>query len=180
MALQLIGAGLFDNSPLRLTSASASVQDKLRYSFEHKSFPGDRILAAPSEQVNDERGGLAPVSAITVVGFLPKGETCVPAKDTYAVHRGNLHDRGDEAMIEKILDITTKDGAMETFICHPERNGPSPAIFFLMDAYGVREELKDMARRLAARCGRLLRAFAQSLLPRRPGYDLWSRGAARR
>ena len=38
-------------------------------------------------------------------------------------------------MIEKTLDITTKDGEMETFICHPERNGPSPAIFFLvMDA----------------------------------------------
>jgi carboxymethylenebutenolidase len=51
-------------------------------------------------------------------------------------------------MIEKTLDITTKDGAMETFICHPERNVPSPAVFFLMDAHGVREELKDMARRL--------------------------------
>jgi carboxymethylenebutenolidase len=51
-------------------------------------------------------------------------------------------------MIEKTPDIITKDGAMETFICHPERNGPSPAVFFLMDAHGVREELKDMARRL--------------------------------
>ena len=51
-------------------------------------------------------------------------------------------------MIEKTLVITTKDGAMEIFICHPERNGPSPAVFFLMDAHGVREELKDMARRL--------------------------------
>src|ERR1700737_139341 len=39
---------------------------------------------------------------------------------------------------------------METFICHPERNGPSPAVFLLMDAHGIREELKDMARRLAA------------------------------
>jgi carboxymethylenebutenolidase len=29
-----------------------------------------------------------------------------------------------------------------------ERNGPSPAVLFLMDAYGIREELKDMARRL--------------------------------
>src|ERR1700719_98790 len=37
---------------------------------------------------------------------------------------------------------------METFICHPERNGPSPAVFLLMDAHGIREELKDMARRL--------------------------------
>ena len=51
-------------------------------------------------------------------------------------------------MIEKTLDITTKDGEMETFTCHPERNGPSPAIFFLMDAHSIREELKDMARRL--------------------------------
>ena len=51
-------------------------------------------------------------------------------------------------MIEKTLDITTKDGEMETFVCHPERNGPSPAIFLLMDAHGIREELKDMARRL--------------------------------
>src|SRR6202045_251071 len=37
---------------------------------------------------------------------------------------------------------------METFICHPERNRRAPAVFFLMDAYGIREELKDMARRL--------------------------------
>jgi carboxymethylenebutenolidase len=51
-------------------------------------------------------------------------------------------------MIEKTLDITTKDGAMETFICHPERHGPFSAAFLLMDAHGVREELKDMARRL--------------------------------
>ncbi len=51
-------------------------------------------------------------------------------------------------MIEKTMDITTKDGEMETFICHPERNGPSPAVFLLMDAHGIREELKDMARRL--------------------------------
>ena len=32
-------------------------------------------------------------------------------------------------MIEKMPDITTKAGEMETFICHPERNGPSPAVF---------------------------------------------------
>src|SRR5271166_5699936 len=51
-------------------------------------------------------------------------------------------------MIEETLDITTKAGEMETFICHPERNGPSPAVFMLMDAHGIREELKNMARRL--------------------------------
>jgi hypothetical protein len=31
-------------------------------------------------------------------------------------------------MIEKPLDIKTEDGAIETFICHPERNGPFPAV----------------------------------------------------
>jgi carboxymethylenebutenolidase len=51
-------------------------------------------------------------------------------------------------MIEQTLDITTRDGAMETFVCHPERGGPFPAVFLLMDAHGVREELRDMARRL--------------------------------
>ena len=51
-------------------------------------------------------------------------------------------------MIEDIIDLPTKDGRMETFICRPERGGPHPAIFFLMDAPGIREELYDMARRL--------------------------------
>ena len=51
-------------------------------------------------------------------------------------------------MIEETLDIATKDGGMETFICHPERGGPHPAVLLLMDAPGVREELRDMARRL--------------------------------
>jgi carboxymethylenebutenolidase len=50
-------------------------------------------------------------------------------------------------MIEQTLDIATKDGAMETFICHPDR-GQHPAVFLLMDAPGIREELRDMARRL--------------------------------
>jgi carboxymethylenebutenolidase len=51
-------------------------------------------------------------------------------------------------MIEETLDIATPDGAMETFICHPERGGPFPPVLLLMDAHGVREELRDMARRL--------------------------------
>jgi carboxymethylenebutenolidase len=53
-------------------------------------------------------------------------------------------------MIEEICDITTRSGAMETFICHPERNVQHPPVLLLMDAPGVREELYDMARRLAA------------------------------
>ena len=52
-------------------------------------------------------------------------------------------------MIEQTLDIRTRDGAMETFIVHPERGFPHPAVLLLMDAPGIREELRDMARRLA-------------------------------
>ena len=53
-------------------------------------------------------------------------------------------------MIEQTLDIATRDGTMETFICHPERGGPHPVVLLLMDAPGVREELRDMARRLGS------------------------------
>lgn len=53
-------------------------------------------------------------------------------------------------MIERQLDIATNDGATTTFITHPEREGPHPVIVFLMDAPAIREELRDMARRMAA------------------------------
>src|SRR3989338_519540 len=53
------------------------------------------------------------------------------------------------SMIERQLDIPTKDGATTTFIVHPERGGPHPVILFFMDAPAIREELRDMARRLA-------------------------------
>lgn len=53
-------------------------------------------------------------------------------------------------MIEDIRDIVTRDGAMESFIVRPERGGPHPAVLMLMDAPGIREELYDMARRLAS------------------------------
>ncbi len=52
-------------------------------------------------------------------------------------------------MIERTIDIPTRDGATTTFIVHPERGGAHPAIFFYMDAPAIREELRDMARRFA-------------------------------
>jgi carboxymethylenebutenolidase len=51
-------------------------------------------------------------------------------------------------MIDQQLDIPTKDGKVTTFITHPERGGPHPIIIFYMDAPAIREELRDMARRL--------------------------------
>jgi len=52
-------------------------------------------------------------------------------------------------MIERQLDIATRDGNCTTFIVHPDRGGPHPVILFLMDAPAIREELRDMARRFA-------------------------------
>ena len=53
-------------------------------------------------------------------------------------------------MIEKHLDIPTADGAMNSFVVYPEEGGPHPVVLFYMDAPGKREELHDMARRIAA------------------------------
>jgi carboxymethylenebutenolidase len=53
-------------------------------------------------------------------------------------------------MIEQTVEIATKHGATTTFIVHPEREGPHPVVLFFMDAPAIREELRDMARRIAA------------------------------
>jgi carboxymethylenebutenolidase len=52
-------------------------------------------------------------------------------------------------MIEQTVEIPTKHGATTTFIAHPERDGPHPVVLFFMDAPAIREELRDMARRIA-------------------------------
>jgi carboxymethylenebutenolidase len=52
-------------------------------------------------------------------------------------------------MIERHIDIATADGQMNTFIVHPEEGGPCPVVLFYMDAPGKRQELHDMASRLA-------------------------------
>jgi carboxymethylenebutenolidase len=52
-------------------------------------------------------------------------------------------------MIEQTVEVPTKDGATTTFIVHPERGGPHPIVLFFMDAPAIREELRDMARRIA-------------------------------
>lgn len=53
-------------------------------------------------------------------------------------------------MIEREIDIPSADGAMNSFVVHPDEGGPFPVLLFYMDAPGWREELRDMARRLAA------------------------------
>ena len=52
-------------------------------------------------------------------------------------------------MIEQEIIVTTKHGNMPSFTVHPDGPGPYPAILFYMDAPGIREELRNMARRIA-------------------------------
>jgi len=53
------------------------------------------------------------------------------------------------AMIEKDVVITTKYGRMPSFAVCPDAPGQYPGIIFYMDAPGIREELRNMARRIA-------------------------------
>lgn len=52
-------------------------------------------------------------------------------------------------MNERDFDVTTKQGVMPAFAAWPDGGGQVPAVLFLMDAPGFREELKNMARRIA-------------------------------
>ena len=51
-------------------------------------------------------------------------------------------------MNERIIEIATADGRMETFVTHPEQGGPFAPVVLYMDIWGVREELYDLARRI--------------------------------
>lgn len=51
-------------------------------------------------------------------------------------------------MKEYNVSISAAGGEVDAFVCHPEEGGPHPAIILYMDAPGIREELRDMARRI--------------------------------
>ena len=51
-------------------------------------------------------------------------------------------------MRERFVDVETPSGRMETFVTHPEQDGPFPAVIIYMDIWGVREELFEIARRV--------------------------------
>ncbi len=52
-------------------------------------------------------------------------------------------------MQESHLDLTTPDGEMPTWVTRPDGDGPYPVVLFLMDAPGMRDEIRHMASRLA-------------------------------
>jgi carboxymethylenebutenolidase len=53
-------------------------------------------------------------------------------------------------MRESQIDIVTRDGTMQTRMFDPEQGERAPLVVFYMDAFGVRESLAGMARRIAA------------------------------
>jgi len=52
-------------------------------------------------------------------------------------------------MIEAMVEVPTDDGRMDAFVVHPDEGGPFPSVLVLMDIWGLREELFDVARRIA-------------------------------
>src|SRR5690348_16398485 len=56
---------------------------------------------------------------------------------------------GGLRMQERFAEIPTPSGRMEAFVAHPEQGGPFPAVLVYMDVFGLREELYDVARRVA-------------------------------
>jgi carboxymethylenebutenolidase len=52
-------------------------------------------------------------------------------------------------MLDRLINVTTPEGPMDTFIAHPEGIGPFPAVVIFMDFWGFREELFDIVRRVA-------------------------------
>jgi carboxymethylenebutenolidase len=52
-------------------------------------------------------------------------------------------------MSEREVQIETGDGAMTTFIAHPDVGGSFPVVLVYMDALGLRDELQGIGRRIA-------------------------------
>ncbi|MFN3231188.1 MAG: dienelactone hydrolase family protein [Alphaproteobacteria bacterium] len=52
-------------------------------------------------------------------------------------------------MTEFQVDVATPDGVMDCFAAHPDGEGPFPPVILYMDVPGIREELRDFARRIA-------------------------------
>lgn len=52
-------------------------------------------------------------------------------------------------MYERFVDVTSKHGMIPSFFVAPDEAGRYPAIIVYMDAPGIREELRNMTRRIA-------------------------------
>jgi hypothetical protein len=66
----------------------------------------------------------------------------------YRANKPSIERQQKRPMIDQQFETPTNGGHTTTFVTHPERGGPHPVILFYMDAPAIREELRDMARRL--------------------------------
>jgi carboxymethylenebutenolidase len=47
------------------------------------------------------------------------------------------------------IDITTPDGVADAYLARPDDDGDHPGVLFVMDAYGLRPQIEEMADRIA-------------------------------
>lgn len=52
-------------------------------------------------------------------------------------------------MKQELKQVPTPEGHMDTYVTHPDKGGPFPAVVIYMDIWGLRQELYDIASRIA-------------------------------
>src|SRR5580704_948872 len=57
---------------------------------------------------------------------------------------------GEPAMSSEMVDVKTKDGVADAYLARPDGEGPHPAVLLLIDAFGLRPRIEQMADRIAA------------------------------
>jgi len=68
---------------------------------------------------------------------------------TTLINAIKILNKNEDTMEEEFINIKTKDGLLDCFVVNPDEFGPFNAVIIYMDAPAIREELRDMARRLA-------------------------------
>jgi carboxymethylenebutenolidase len=53
-------------------------------------------------------------------------------------------------MSSEMVDVKTKDGVADAYLARPDGEGPHPAVLLLIDAFGLRPRIEEMADRIAA------------------------------
>ncbi len=52
-------------------------------------------------------------------------------------------------MSSETVDVTTKDGVADAYLSQPDGDGPHPTVLLLVDAFGLRPQIEQMADRIA-------------------------------
>lgn len=54
-------------------------------------------------------------------------------------------------MSGEMVDVKTKDGVADAYLARPDGEGPYPSVLLLVDAFGLRPRIEEMADRIAAK-----------------------------